>query len=334
MALQKTKSSAYTERYLHAIPAPLDPDSDPEFNAGTFVYEKKTKKRGRKAVNDSGSDVPLSRRISRRRGVVVQNDVKSSWMPKQRSRGRTVSVANPLLEYFGDDLDLHSASEDDEQDVEVDDDSSDKDISRVEEPVVSRTLLPFVNNQMGEAISTRSSLDRPVVDDSETESESDAEPTSRLEKRKSPPQVLPPAKRVKTPQQPDDSETESESEAGPLQASPNDGENFCAFSLSNFYPSFLADDSETETEDEADLVANPSFSPRPGFPLVPGQVPLGPLVLDRTKRIMVPAAINTDLREYQRDGVRFFWELYDQERGGLLGDDMGLGELLGTRLYS
>ncbi|KAI6020530.1 hypothetical protein EDC04DRAFT_2901672 [Pisolithus marmoratus] len=314
MVLQKTKPSAYSERYLHAIPAPLDPDSDPEFNAGTFVYEKKkTKKRGRKAVNDSGSDVPLSRRNSRRR---VQNDV---GMSKQRLRVQNVPVANPLLEYFGDDLDLHSASEDDEQDVEaVDDDSSDKDISRVEEPVVSRTLLPFVNNQMEEATSTRSSPNGPAVDDSETESESDAEPTARPEKRKSPPQVLPPAKRVKTPQQRDDSETESESEAEPVQASPNDGKGFCAFSLSNFYPSFVADDSETESEDEADLVANPSFSPRPGFPLVPGQVPLGPLVLDRAKRIMVPAAINTYLREYQRDGGTIWVSV----------------SVLGTRFYS
>lgn len=39
---------------------------------------------------------------------------------------------------------------------------------------------------------------------------------------------------------------------------------------------------------------------------------------------MVPAAINTYLREYQRDGVRFFWRQYKEGRGGLLGDDMGL----------
>lgn len=39
---------------------------------------------------------------------------------------------------------------------------------------------------------------------------------------------------------------------------------------------------------------------------------------------MVPAAINTYLRDYQREGVQFFWDLYEKERGGLLGDDMGL----------
>ena len=48
----------------------------------------------------------------------------------------------------------------------------------------------------------------------------------------------------------------------------------------------------------------------------------GPLVLDRTHK--VPERINTFLREYQRDGIRFFWERYREGRGGLLGDDMGL----------
>jgi SNF2 family DNA or RNA helicase len=39
---------------------------------------------------------------------------------------------------------------------------------------------------------------------------------------------------------------------------------------------------------------------------------------------MVPGAINTYLRDYQRDGVKFFWRQYTEGRGGLLGDDMGL----------
>ena len=42
---------------------------------------------------------------------------------------------------------------------------------------------------------------------------------------------------------------------------------------------------------------------------------------------MVPGSINTYLREYQREGVLFFWELYNNGRGGLLGDDMGLVSL-------
>lgn len=107
MALQRARVSAYEQRHSHSIPAPLDPDSDPEFNAGTFVYEKKTKKRGRKSANDSESDVPLSRRNSRRRGGVVQSDVGSS---KQRSRERNAAKGNPLLEYFGKLLGRDEAS--------------------------------------------------------------------------------------------------------------------------------------------------------------------------------------------------------------------------------
>jgi len=43
---------------------------------------------------------------------------------------------------------------------------------------------------------------------------------------------------------------------------------------------------------------------------------------------MVPAAINTYLRDYQRDGVSFLWRQYTEGRGGLLGDDMGLGKTI------
>ncbi|KAJ7145823.1 P-loop containing nucleoside triphosphate hydrolase protein [Mycena epipterygia] len=64
-------------------------------------------------------------------------------------------------------------------------------------------------------------------------------------------------------------------------------------------------------------------SPRPGFPLPPGQKHLGPLVLDNEQKIQVPAPINTYLRDYQREGVKFFWERYNEGRGALLGDDMG-----------
>ena len=89
---------------------------------------------------------------------------------------------------------------------------------------------------------------------------------------------------------------------------------------------------------------------RPAFALRPSQEPLGPLVLSESwvhrpssveddpplasqsapatsskpAIIQVPAAINTQLRDYQRAGVRFFWDRYAEGRGGLLGDDMGL----------
>ena len=38
--------------------------------------------------------------------------------------------------------------------------------------------------------------------------------------------------------------------------------------------------------------------------------------------LSVPSSINTYLRDYQRDGVAFFFRQYAQNQGGILGDDM------------
>jgi SNF2 family DNA or RNA helicase len=58
--------------------------------------------------------------------------------------------------------------------------------------------------------------------------------------------------------------------------------------------------------------------------LRPDQKPEPALVLDEETGIKIPATINTYLRDYQRDGVKFLWRQYKQGHGGLLGDDMGL----------
>jgi SNF2 family DNA or RNA helicase len=42
----------------------------------------------------------------------------------------------------------------------------------------------------------------------------------------------------------------------------------------------------------------------------------------------VPGAQNTYLREYQREGIRFFYRQYLAGKGALLGDDMGLGKTI------
>lgn len=66
------------------------------------------------------------------------------------------------------------------------------------------------------------------------------------------------------------------------------------------------------------------LQPRPAFSLKTDQSFLGPLVLDAPRHIKVPGRINTYLREYQREGIMFFWDRFKDGRGGLLGDDMGL----------
>ncbi|KAF9006951.1 P-loop containing nucleoside triphosphate hydrolase protein [Cyathus striatus] len=83
----------------------------------------------------------------------------------------------------------------------------------------------------------------------------------------------------------------------------------------------LQDDSATESDSDA---PEPTHKQKPSFPLDPDQHFLGPLILDQGKGIMVPASINTYLRDYQRKGVHFFYKQYCDDRGGLLGDDMGL----------
>ena len=34
------------------------------------------------------------------------------------------------------------------------------------------------------------------------------------------------------------------------------------------------------------------------------------------------------LYPYQKEGVMWFWKLYEQRKGGILGDDMGLGKTI------
>ncbi|KAG9103155.1 hypothetical protein FRC07_010073, partial [Ceratobasidium sp. 392] len=73
------------------------------------------------------------------------------------------------------------------------------------------------------------------------------------------------------------------------------------------------------------------YFPKPSFAPPPDQAELGPLDLpsaNPTYAVQVPASINRQLREYQRDGVRFFHQRWAAGRGGMLGDDMGLGKTI------
>ncbi|KAG8681958.1 hypothetical protein FRC08_015280 [Ceratobasidium sp. 394] len=73
------------------------------------------------------------------------------------------------------------------------------------------------------------------------------------------------------------------------------------------------------------------YFPKPLFPPPPDQANVGPLSLpsaDPAYTVQVPASINRQLREYQRDGVRFFHQRWAEGRGGMLGDDMGLGKTI------
>jgi SNF2 family DNA or RNA helicase len=108
-------------------------------------------------------------------------------------------------------------------------------------------------------------------------------------------------------------------------------------------PVALVEDEETEDEDEAlvppnklkkhgqkpDLIARSDQIATGRFrlkrpPFVEADVSSSPSLPSSTSH-SVPASINKFLRDYQRDGVQFFYARYCENRGGILGDDMGLG---------
>lgn len=69
-----------------------------------------------------------------------------------------------------------------------------------------------------------------------------------------------------------------------------------------------------------------SRKPKPGFALAEGQEEKPHIVLDSEDGTRVPGAINTYLRDYQRDGVQFLYDRYKKGKGALNGDLMGLGK--------
>ncbi|CAI8617035.1 unnamed protein product [Vicia faba] len=61
--------------------------------------------------------------------------------------------------------------------------------------------------------------------------------------------------------------------------------------------------------------------------------PFEPLLLSSDGEfpiVQVPASINCRLLEHQRLGVKFLYDLYKKNHGGILGDDMGLGKTIQT----
>ncbi|CAA7035167.1 unnamed protein product [Microthlaspi erraticum] len=93
---------------------------------------------------------------------------------------------------------------------------------------------------------------------------------------------------------------------------------------------FDAEEKEEEEEDETSI----EFG-RPGLNRAEFDYtgPFEPLVLSlngETPIIQVPASINCRLLEHQREGVKFLYNLYTSNHGGILGDDMGLGKTIQT----
>ncbi|KAJ7619521.1 RAD26-like SNF2 family DNA-dependent ATPase [Roridomyces roridus] len=283
----------------------MDSESDPGFRNGTWVVSEKKKKKRK-----SGKRRADSMEESEASEVPTKKRRKS----KQKTKRRSNAGPNPLREFFGN-LDLHSDSSDEEVDGEIGLDFYNN--SDAEEDKVDKSPKPV--NKFAQYVRRE-----PLVDDgSATEEFTDEEP----------------AKRPARPAAPDGSETEEFSDEEPVKKAPRaparptppSGSETEDFSDEKPSPPPLKKKKKKKPVADSDDESEPNrrrSTSRPGFPILPGQETIGPLVLDAAQGIQVTKAINVYLREYQRQGVKFFWERYNEGRGGLLGDDMGLGKTI------
>ncbi|TVU46435.1 hypothetical protein EJB05_05972 [Eragrostis curvula] len=97
----------------------------------------------------------------------------------------------------------------------------------------------------------------------------------------------------------------------------------------------LREDAAGEPQsDEEDEGAPPLRRRRPPpTPALESRGPYEPLVVSPSGElpiVQVPPSINCRLLAHQRDGVRFLYNLYRSNHGGVLGDDMGLGKTIQT----
>ncbi|TCD62825.1 hypothetical protein EIP91_006366 [Steccherinum ochraceum] len=291
---------------VHSAPIPLDPDSDSDFTPGK-IFVPETSKRGRNSSGTAASRVRAGGK--RKRGDVlshVEAKVLSADVLKRHAT---------FVQYFAE-LNLEIKSESEEEEIEEgedlesseaeDEDRFERSSPSVTPPPVSKPsfMKPAPRIVPAPPPKVQPEADADSVTESETESEPDEvvpfAPQADVTKRKSLPTTTPPAvkkARFATPEA-DDSVTEYES-----------------------------DESVTEEEPEDDMPQS-FYKPRPDFEKKKLEPWSAPLYLDKASEIRVPGSINHYLRDYQREGINFFYDRYKAGRGGLLGDDMGLGKTI------
>ncbi|KAG6868651.1 hypothetical protein C0993_012456 [Termitomyces sp. T159_Od127] len=299
-------------------------DSDSDFNPGTYVPEPvKKRKRGSTSTaptarQKGGSGSKRARSMDVTAMFEMIGDINLLVLQRRRVDS---NEQNPLLQYFAEEnLDLHSESEcsDDESDDMRDEreEDEDEDESDEDNPVPSKMLSSATRREPRIPPPPDPANKRPNInvqsedDNSVTESDSEAEDGLPL----IPAHVV--AQTVSKKPLPDKNQVSEESVTEPE----SDMEELASTSGNTQDES---SGSETESDEEYEL-GDLRLKPRPGFPLRGDQTLRGPLYLDAEKKVAIPAAINTYLRDYQRDGVQFFYRQYAEGRGGLLGDDMGL----------
>ncbi|KAJ6542692.1 P-loop containing nucleoside triphosphate hydrolase protein [Mycena capillaripes] len=338
---KQKKGSVYSKRNSNSIAVPIEIDPDSDFNEGPIPIEvkKKTKRKSAKRQErDSMDDSDVSEKPRKKK--------RKTKEPARKAK-RSDNPGNPLLEFFTK-IDIYSDSSEEEPEPMEDEPSYDAedDASEAEEGNDQVAV-----NKFAAYAHRKAPPSPPAVGTGETtDDDSDNEILV--------PVALKPPRRISN-SQPADSETEpdSSSEYGfpvssslPSKSKPTP-KNEPVSSLPSKpkpTPKHDPDSDPDKTDSDEDFEVLPpckvapvvntnataeatrqkELKPRPGFPLGADQSPLGPMVLDAKQGIQVPATINTYLRDYQREGVKFFWERYNEGCGALLGDDMGLGKTI------
>ncbi|CAL1697934.1 unnamed protein product [Somion occarium] len=321
--------------FVHSTPIPLEPDSDSDFNPGAVsVSPPKVKKRKATRRKGTGEGPSTSRPRGRKRRIEALSGIRGGIREKkEQSDSSGLGQRQKAFAAYFQELDLQSASEgenadgEEEDDIEnIDKDTEDEDEEENEEKdeeededdgyasanesrhgkdEVAASRAASISSTSRTVISrVEEASQQKTADDSVTESETEPEdePPPQLmmgSKRKIIDEVSPSVavKKARTDEPVgDDSVTEPES--------------------------------ETEPESDEDYLPEFSLDPRPAFEKPKGQRILPPFYLEEDKSVKVPAWFNTFLRDYQRDGIKFFYDRFKQGRGGLLGDDMGLGKTI------
>ncbi|KAF7345108.1 DNA excision repair protein ERCC-6-like 2 [Mycena venus] len=303
------KGSVYSKRNSNGAAAPIvEIDSDPEFNAGPVQEEVKEKKKtkrksGKRQARDSvDEDDSDASEKPRKKKLKTKETVRK---PKGRSRSSNV---NPLLEYF---INLGPVSDADDSD-NADEPSYEDSGSDADE---GNKLGVAPVNKFSAYANRKGPSPSPPSGTGDTTEEANVLPRP-VHIANRPPVSPKPAPNPDSDPDKTDPESDEEQPAFKLASKACDAyPPKACFPLSQV-PAFT--DSFFFFQE---------LAPKPGFPVLPEHM-LGPLVLDAEKGIRVPAAINTYLRDYQREGVKFFWERYNEGRGALLGDDMGLGKTI------
>ncbi|KAF7315051.1 RAD26-like SNF2 family DNA-dependent ATPase [Mycena indigotica] len=311
------------EGTINSIAAPIEIDSDSDFNAGPIRkddLDKRKKRKTKKPVSSRHKTTPRETPESFEDSEQEPPTKKRRTSRKQESRKQLHPYGpSPLLAYFKDS---DAESNDDEHQPE-----RERDTNLALEPDRARKPEPDY-----EADNDRSEEEEEEESD-DSDDDGDNEPPKSMFSG----YVKPKPQVGKTENHdPENSETESDDEM-PSSLPKSKPLSDDSVTESDNEPEEAA--SQTESDDDIDVdygPPRPKQRPLPNFPLAEGQEPMGALILDKSQGIRVPGAINTYLRPYQRDGIKFFWDRYNENRGALLGDDMGLVcalyHMLGNRL--